>query len=210
MPIHDSRIDDAYIRDIRIGNDGIVYGLTQLGDMFTCRDGEVETFIAHDQSRVDGIIALLPDPERPGYLYLGTESSQVYHGSLESNFDAMDIKDIAPLSYVERFEWIDGKVWICAGNGIGNLDDAGFHLLDNVPMDNSVGHVMTDYEGNLWFTSTRQGVMKVVPNSPKSSSETRYLRRSSIPPACMATSCSSQPIRGLSSSTTASSWTAFP
>ena len=31
-------------------------------------------------------------------------------------------------------------------------------------MDNSVGHVMTDYAGNLWFTSTRQGVMKVVPN----------------------------------------------
>ena len=59
---------------------------------------------------------------------------------------------------------IDGQIWICAGNGIGNLDEEGFHLLQNVPMDNSVGHVMTDYAGNLWFTSTRQGVMKVVPN----------------------------------------------
>lgn len=76
----------------------------------------------------------------------------------------MGIKDIAPLSYVERFEYIDGQIWICAGNGIGNLDEEGFHLLQNVPMDNSVGHVMTDYAGNLWFTSTRQGVMKVVPN----------------------------------------------
>ena len=31
-------------------------------------------------------------------------------------------------------------------------------------MNNSVGHMMTDYNGNLWFTSTRQGVMKIVPN----------------------------------------------
>ena len=31
-------------------------------------------------------------------------------------------------------------------------------------MDNSIGHVTTDYEGNLWFTSSRQGVMKIVPN----------------------------------------------
>ena len=164
MPIDDPRIEDAYIRDIRIGNDGIVYGLTQVGDVFTLKDGKVESFLDHDESRVDGIIGLLPDPDNPGYLYLGTESSQVFHGSLESNFEGMDTASIDPLSYVERFEWIDGKVWICAGDGIGNLDDAGFHLLSNVPMDRSVGHVMTDYEGNLWFTSTRQGVMKVVPN----------------------------------------------
>ena len=31
-------------------------------------------------------------------------------------------------------------------------------------MENSIEHVMTDYEGNLWFTSSRLGVMKVVPN----------------------------------------------
>ena len=44
------------------------------------------------------------------------------------------------------------------------VGDEGFHQLDNLPMNNSITHVMIDYEGNLWFTSTRQGVMKVVPN----------------------------------------------
>ena len=63
-----------------------------------------------------------------------------------------------------QMEYIDGKIWICAGNGIGVLDNGTFHLLENLPLNNNVGHVMTDYLGNLWFTSTRQGVMKVVPN----------------------------------------------
>ena len=160
----DEWLADAYIRDIRLGPDRLLYGLTQIGDLFTLKDGDVVTYLSYDECRVQGIIGILPDPKHPGYLYLGTENTQVYYGSLERNFGALGIKDIAPLSYVERFEYIDGQIWICAGNGIGNLDEEGFQLLQNVPMDNSVGHVMTDYAGNLWFTSTRQGVMKVVPN----------------------------------------------
>jgi len=162
--IDDPRIAEEYIRDIRVGSDGLVYGLTQNGDLFTLKDGAIVTFLGRDECSVDGVIGLLPDPLNPGELYLGTENTQIYHGSLEQNFSDMDTRDIAPLSYVERFEYIDGQVWICAGNGIGNLNDSGFHYLGNVPMDNSVSHVMTDYVGNLWFTSTRQGVMKVVPN----------------------------------------------
>ena len=61
-------------------------------------------------------------------------------------------------------EYIDGGIWLCAGNGSGRLDGEHFQLLKNVPMDKSVGHVMTDHEGNLWFTSSRQCVMKIVPN----------------------------------------------
>ena len=63
--------------------------------------------------------------------------------------------DIQPLSYVQQMEYIDGKVWICSSYGIGVLEGSEFHLLENLPMNNSVGHVMTDYLGNLWFTSTR-------------------------------------------------------
>ena len=160
----DPRLENVYIRDIRIGAEGLIYGLTQAGDLFTLKNRAIETWLGQEDCRVKGVIGLLPDPKQPGKLYLGTESTEIYYGTLEQNFEDLDVRDVAPLSYVERFEYISGQIWICAGNGIGNLSESGFHLLDNVPMDNSVGHVMTDYEGNLWFTSTRQGVMKVVPN----------------------------------------------
>ena len=162
--LEDARLADAYIRDLRLGGDGLIYGVTLIGDLFTLQNGRLHGFVGADECRVQGIISMFPDPQNPGCLYLGTESSSVYYGALEDNFADLEEQDIAPLSYVERFESINGQIWICAGNGIGNLNDEGFHLLENIPMNNSVGHVMTDYEGNLWFTSTRQGVMKVVPN----------------------------------------------
>ena len=183
--LEDPRLITTYIRDIRIGADGLVYGMTQNGDLFSIRGKAVETFLSWENCRVPGIIGILPDPKHPGYLYLGTESSEVFYGALADNFEQMSIEDIAPLSYVERFESIDDQIWICAGNGIGNLDDTGFHLLNNVPMDNSVGHVMTDYEGNLWFTSTRQGVMKVVPNQFTDIFESDGLPASVVNSTCM-------------------------
>ena len=42
--------------------------------------------------------------------------------------------------------------------------DGKIRVLDNVPMRNSVEEMMTDYQNNLWFASSRQGVMKIVPN----------------------------------------------
>ena len=163
-PLDDPRLENIYIRDIRLGPDGLIYGITQAGDIFTLKDKQIVFWLSGEDCRVKGAISFLPDPEQPGKLYLGTESAEIFYGTLEQNFGDMDIRDVAPLSYVECIEYIGGQIWICARNGIGNLGESGFHLLDNVPMDNSVGHVMTDYEGNLWFTSTRQGVMKVVPN----------------------------------------------
>ena len=157
--LQDERIAGQSIRDIRRGCDGLIYGLSEAGDLFTVEKNELRFFLSHEECRVQGILSIFPDPKRAGVLYLGTENSQVFYGNLERNFSSMGVKDISPLRNVERFEAINNQIWICAGNGIGRLDSQGFHSLDNTPMNNSVGHVMTDYEGNLWFTSTRQGVM---------------------------------------------------
>lgn len=162
--LEDDRIKDEYIRDIRCGADGLIYGLTQSSNLFTLKQGAVETFLNHEESTVTGAIGVLPDDSNPGYVYLGTDDSNIYYGELKNNFETLEIKDVSPLSNIERMENLGGKLWLCAGNGIGCLDDSGFHLLNNAPMESSVGHVMMDYVGNLWFTSSRQGVMKIVAN----------------------------------------------
>ena len=162
--VEDKRVSAETILDIRLGTDGLIYGLSQSGDLFTLKDGEVVTFLNHEECRVKGILAILPDNRKPGNLYLGTSESRIYNGNLERNFASMRVIDIAPLAALDRFEYISGDLWICAMNGIGKVDAEGFHRLKNVPMDKLVGHVMTDHEGNLWFTSTRQCVMKIVPN----------------------------------------------
>ena len=162
--LKDERLEGRTIPVLRTGVDGLVYGFTQEGDIFTLKNGKVNSFLDHEDCRAKGIHSIMPDPSRPGRLYIGAEGSEVYYGDLESNFASMGMKDISPLVSVNSLESIDGQVWICAANGIGRLDAEGFHRLLNVPMDNAVEHVMTDFEGNLWFVSSHQGVMKIVRN----------------------------------------------
>ena len=160
----DTRVSERTMHELRQSGDGLVYGLSDEGDIFAMRGGEMVWYLERGNNRFKGVASILPDPERPGYMYIESRNGQVYHGQPDNGFTISESIDIGPLHFVQEFCYIDGKLWVCAGNGVGYLDGQGFHLLENIPLDSSVGNVTTDYEGNLWFTSTRQGVMKLVPN----------------------------------------------
>ena len=160
--LDDPRIGDVYL--LRRGTDGTLYCITNYYDLCTLRNGEVVDYYANGSSAVRDITALLPDPYARGKVYIGTETSTLYYGDLSQGMDSMEGTSIEPLYNVNNIRQIGNQVWICARNGIGVLDSQGFHLLGELPMNNSVSDVIADYQGNLWFTSTRQGVMKVVWN----------------------------------------------
>ena len=165
FPMRAPAIVGAFVTMLRAAEDGLLYGTTNAGDVFTIRDGDLETFLPHSEFSADGVNCLFPDPKNPGYVYLETMDNVLSYGLLEENgFREEKTIDISPLSQVSSFESVYGKLWICTRNGIGVLDEDGFHYLDKLPLNNSVGRVISDYEGNLWFTSTRQGVMKITPN----------------------------------------------
>ncbi len=160
----DPRARERDIHELRQSGDGLVYGLSDDGDIFAMHRGEMVWFLERGNNRYKGVSSLLPDPEHTGYMYIESKNGQVYHGKPENGFTDAKSIDIGSLQFVQEFNYIDGKLWICAGNGVGYLDDQGFHILEDIPLDSSVGSVTADYEGNLWFTSSRQGVMKLVPN----------------------------------------------
>lgn len=162
--LDDPVIAEMDMRDIRTGNDGAIYGVSDAGDLMVIRDGKLEFFMSIADNPLGGTATILPDPENPGVIYLEAADMGLYKIDLNNGFKVLQKIDIDPLKYLRQMEYIDGKIWICSTNGIGVLDNGKFTLLDNLPMNNNVCRVMTDYLGNLWFTSTRQGVMKVVPN----------------------------------------------
>ena len=162
--LDDPAVAEADMRDLRMGNDGIIYGTTDSGDLVMIRDGSLLRFISTDDNPFNGVGAILPDPKEAGKIYLEVADFGFYHIDLNDGFTVLEKIDISPLTYLRQMEFIDGKIWICATNGIGVLDNGSFYLLENLPMNNNVCRVMTDYLGNLWFASSRQGVMKVVPN----------------------------------------------
>ena len=163
--LEDDLIAEANMRYITMGSDGLIYGLTNLGDIMTLKDGRLQSYIPAGENTVTGAVgAFYPDMYEPGMVYMQTMNYPFCHARMGERLTDLVEIDIQPLSTVQMISSIDGKLWICASNGIGYVENDEFHLLENLPMNNSVGGVMMDYLGNLWFTSTRQGVMKIVPN----------------------------------------------
>ncbi|MBQ7678778.1 MAG: HD domain-containing protein [Butyrivibrio sp.] len=162
--MEEPEIAEMNMRGMRTGSDGIVYGLTNFGDMMKIRDGALVNFLPADEMPCGGAGGYIPDPVEPGRVYMEAADYQFYHAAYGDTLTDLKPINIEPLSYVQQIEYIDGRLFICAANGIGVLENGAFHVLDNLPMYNNVISVMTDYLGNLWFASTRQGVMKVVPN----------------------------------------------
>ncbi len=151
------------IQELRRGSGGMVYALTAGGDLAAYRGGKQVSRMHHEDCAIADISCMLPDPDRPGWFWIGTDSGACY-GEAENCFRNPETLDLGDLTYPKRLEMIGGRVWICARNGTGRLEGSSFIQVENLPMDNSLQNMMTDYQGNLWFTSTRQGVMKVAPN----------------------------------------------
>ncbi len=164
-PVDDPRFQGMYVDVLRTGADGLIYGISNRDDIFTLREGKVVTYLDHDDYEVDGVLQILPDSDEAGTVYLGTKDSRFYKGVLTDHLTITDEMDIDPLFGVMDIKEIGGRIWISGRNGIGILDGKEFYYLGDLPLNNSVGSMMVDYEGNLWFTSTRQGVMKLVPNA---------------------------------------------
>ena len=183
--IEDDIIAEANMRYIKMNSDGVIYGLDNLGSVMTIKDGSVINYISVNDSVIPGGIgAFYPDMEEPGMVYLQGADYEFYHAKMGENLTNLVKIDIQPLAYVQMLEYIDGKIWICGSNGIGFVEDEVFHLVENLPMNTSVGDVMMDYLGNLWFTSTRQGVMKIVPNQFSD-----LFQRFNLPTSVVTTTC---------------------
>ncbi len=162
---NETQINNEYINELRTDEEsGIIYGETQNGAVFTIEDGKLSGFYDGSRLGIDGVYSILPDVANPGYVYIGTTESKIYYGNLSNGMSGAKVIDIAPLKTATSMEFIAGQLWVCSDNGIGTYVNNTFTMLENLPMNNSIDQMLTDYEGNLWFSSSRQGVMKIVPN----------------------------------------------
>ena len=158
-------INDAFIHELRMDdNTGIIYGITQEGDVFTIQNCKVTSFYDESKLGFKDANSILPDPNNPGFLYIGTDNSSIFYGELNNEWKTVKEIKVDPLKKINSIEYLDNKLWVCFDNGIGVSDNAGFRQIYNLPMNNSIDQMITDYEGNLWFASSRQGVLKVVRN----------------------------------------------
>ena len=52
--------------------------------------------------------------------------------------------------------------YVCADNGVGAIDETGgFTVINTDEFNNSIDNMTVDYQGNLWFTSSRLGLLRL-------------------------------------------------
>jgi len=161
--IDDERIRKTLVNRLVSDAAGNIFGSTNDGAIFALESGNLVQYYRSKDLHTKTISAIFPDPTKPGYFYFGTEEDMLYYGKIGD--DISKLKEIYTPSSGE-IDWITSacdRIWICSKNQAGYLDlDKRYHALHDVPMDNSIEMMMADYQGNLWFASSRQGVMKIV------------------------------------------------
>ncbi|MCR5735225.1 MAG: response regulator [Lachnospiraceae bacterium] len=165
--IDDERINNERVLKLDTDADGnTVYGETGTGLIFSAADGKILDVYNGDDLGIETIRTILADPHVPGNLYIGTESSNLYYGSFGNGAHKLIKISAEPLNLMHWMSYDCGRVWIASLNEMGYLDDKNeFHLLKDVPINNGIEMMSSDYQGNMWFASSTQGIMKVVANN---------------------------------------------
>ena len=162
--IDDPRINAKYIRRLSRDADGVIYGCTMDSCVFVIEQLALTSFYDGQALGIGDVFCVIPDTEEKGKVYLGTGSSDIVCGNMLEGLKNREMLSVAPLKHInDIYIASDDKIWVSANNGLGYFDETGkFIELKNYPMNSSITSIMEDSEGDLWFTSSRQGVMKVV------------------------------------------------
>lgn len=125
--LDDDRLNKEYIGGLAADEDGNIYGVTDMGAAFVIRDLEVVyLFASQDSMRIYNCIA--PDPERTGWVYIGTKGSEILHGSLDEGAETYEVMETTGIAGLNMIRYLDGIFWICAENGIGYIEIGRAHV----------------------------------------------------------------------------------
>lgn len=143
------------------GTDGVICGVTNAGVLFFLQDGEL---VYQRKFGQPGIYYTTVTAARLNSFLVGTSGSQTewltFNGRETRRLELVTNHFI---SYYNEIYYDDetGSVFFCAENGIGLLTSNGTLMnLTREEFDSSISDVMKDYQGNIWFTSNKQGIME--------------------------------------------------
>ena len=105
--------------------------------------------------------------ERHGRLCVGTSEGRLYTYDIsEGYFREISVLACEGIGSINNLRLIDnGEIFISSENGIGYLARNGsFNSLNINDFNNSIDNMLEDYQGNLWFTSSRLGLLRLAPS----------------------------------------------
>ncbi len=163
--IDDSRLNKERVLRLDADSSGMIYGQTKNGLIFTIDHCLIGTVLSGQKLGIGQITSILADPDHEGKVYIGTATDVLYYGSFGDDINALECIITRPLYGVQWMSYDCGRVWLASPDVAGYLDEnMSFNVLDSIPMNSGIEMMTSDYQGNMWFASSTQGVMKLVAN----------------------------------------------
>ncbi len=165
MNLH--RIDDERINNERISRlvtdiNGVVYGHTGSGAVFTVLTQGIGEYYESADMNMEKVTTILADRSYPGRLYFGTESNRVYYGRFGDTADNMMKIDTGDVTGINWMHYACSRLWIASTRSAGYVDvNKKFIAFESLPLKDSIEMMTSDHQGNIWFASSRYGVMKL-------------------------------------------------
>ncbi|MGN0153629.1 MAG: HD domain-containing phosphohydrolase [Lachnospiraceae bacterium] len=164
LKVYDTIPEIVYADSICADENGNIAVVTNEGDFYLVQGTEV---VAHRTVQREGESYNCCAFGENGTLYLGTSANniemyQVLGKQLTqvSNVECENLMGINSLNISE-----DNTLFICGDNGVGYLDEEGaYYPIDTGSFNSSIDHMLIDYQGNLWFTSSRLGLLRLCPS----------------------------------------------
>ena len=145
------------IRDLSPDEDGHMIVMTNIGGVSCFENGECVAELELGDDSAKGI-----NYKSDGEIYIGTTSEKILVARYDSDgFRKIRSIDSEGLKSIREFYFDDnGIIYIAADSGIGYIDESGHPtLIESGVFNNSIDHIYKDYQGNIWFTSSRCGLL---------------------------------------------------
>jgi len=164
--------------------EGRVLVISDNGEMYHFQDGKLVKSVSGDTEGYTVKSAFLASD---GKLYMGTaENVVLVYSDATRSYQEKKIVCGELESINSFYENENGEIFICSDNGVGYLDiNRKFHAVNTERFVSSIEHMLIDYQGNIWFSSSRQGLLKLC----KSSFESLFAEVSEIKSVVNAVLC---------------------
>lgn len=155
------QIKNAY--HMTADHDGNVVVSTDRGDVYWLKNGEiVESYTnAIQRANIRGVCFI-----EDGRLLMGTTANTIYEFELADGLPQLQtMEQLEGVDAINSFYVTDNgcnDIFVCSDSGIAVLhDDYTFSKLKTEGFSSSIYNMQIDYQGNLWFCSSRSGLLKM-------------------------------------------------
>ncbi|MCR5591783.1 MAG: HD domain-containing protein [Lachnospiraceae bacterium] len=149
-----------YADSITADENGHVATISSDGRLFLLKKGEIISRLQlPGEEELFNCCAFAPD----GKLMVGSSTDHIYcYDISDEDFELVDTITCEDVTCINNLNFLsDGTLFISTDSGVSYIDSEGYHRVNTNDFNNSIDNMLYDYQGNLWFTSSRLGLLRL-------------------------------------------------